>query len=150
MKRTACLILAFIMTISCAFTAFAGNTAGTTLGDFYGKGKITLEHTLQVWAILLNGDLYDDDYNVAEKAFTDPEARLKVLAELEYQVLSSYQCIPFAAETTISMYSMKINYGTQNYNVMYGFGGIRNITYNYDDAEWEAYVASQGGILSYN
>ena len=48
------------------------------------------------------------------------------------------------------MFSRKINYGTLDYNIMYGYGGIRNITYNYDDAEWEEYVASQGGTLSYN
>jgi oligopeptide transport system substrate-binding protein len=32
---------------------------------------------------------------------------------------------------------------------MYGFGGLELMSYNYTDAEWDAYVASQGGTLNY-
>ena len=39
---------------------------------------------------------------------------------------------------------------TENYNIMYGYGGIRLMTYNYDDEAWAKYVADQGGTLSYN
>ena len=30
-----------------------------------------------------------------------------------------------------------------------GYGGLKYITYNYDDAAWDAYVAEQGGTLNY-
>lgn len=30
-----------------------------------------------------------------------------------------------------------------------GYGGVQYLTYNYTDAEWDAYVAEQGGTLNY-
>ena len=30
-----------------------------------------------------------------------------------------------------------------------GFGGLKNYTYNYTDAEWDAFVQAQGGELDY-
>ena len=45
--------------------------------------------------------------------------------------------------------SYKIEDYTTQYNIMYGFGGFRIMDYNYTDAEWNAYVASQGGELNY-
>ena len=47
------------------------------------------------------------------------------------------------------MYFRKESFETLNYNIMYGFGGTRLMTYNYSDIEWADYVASQGGTLSY-
>ena len=45
----------------------------------------------------------------------------------------------------------------QYYSEEYVFGverngnqGVQYLTYNYTDAEWEEYVASQGGTLNYN
>ena len=32
---------------------------------------------------------------------------------------------------------------------MYGYGGLRLMTYTYNDADWAAYVKSVGGTLSY-
>jgi oligopeptide transport system substrate-binding protein len=32
---------------------------------------------------------------------------------------------------------------------MYGFGGIELMSFNYTDAEWAEFVASQGGTLNY-
>ncbi len=32
---------------------------------------------------------------------------------------------------------------------MYGYGGIRLMTYKYDDEAWAKYVADNGGTLSY-
>ena len=121
----------------------------TITADFYGEGVVTMEKTLQDWAKLLNGNIEDEDGNVVEKAFTNAEAKLQVLSALEYEVLNAYQCIPFAAETAASLFSKKIHYATLDYNIMYGYGGIRLMTYNYDDDAWAEYVASQGGTLSY-
>ena len=121
----------------------------TITADFYGEGNVTMTKSLQNWAKLLNGNITDDDGNVVEKAFTNAKAKLAVLSELEYQVLSAYQCIPFAAETAASLFSKKLHYATLDYNIMYGYGGIRLMTYNYDDEAWDAYVKAQGGKLSY-
>ena len=42
-----------------------------------------------------------------------------------------------------------MSYYTENYNIMYGFGGLRFMKWNFTDAEWADYVAEQGGTLNY-
>ena len=32
---------------------------------------------------------------------------------------------------------------------MYGFGGLRLMKYNYDDAEWREFVKDMGPVLDY-
>ena len=59
---------------------------------------------------LLNGNIYNDDDTVKERAFTNPKAKLAVLSALEYEVLNAYQCIPFAAETAATLFSKKIGF----------------------------------------
>ena len=118
--------------------------------DVNGDGTAeTVTHTLQDWAKLINGGIQDAEGNTIEAAILDADVQLTIFAALENAVLGSYQCIPFAAETAVALYSQQIQYATLNYNIMYGYGGIRLMTYNYDDAAWEAYVAEQGGTLSY-
>ena len=113
--------------------------------DFDGDGsEEELTYTLQNWAKLINGT------NVGEQvAFTDADTMMFIFAKLEGAVLDSYQCIPFASETSCSLFSQKISYATLDYNIMYAYGGLRFMTYNYTDAEWTTYVASQGGTLKY-
>ena len=109
--------------------------------DFDGDGKAeTKTDTFYNWsrAIAAGGSLSGN-----------MNARLFVLSALETGVVKTYQCIPWATLTSCSLYSMKTNMGSTNYNIMYGYGGIRHMTYNYTDAEWDAYVTSQGGTLNY-
>lgn len=82
-------------------------------------------------------------------ANADFETQLDILSQLEQDYLSKYYRIPLASSTSCSMLSYKLNYYTEAYNIMYGFGGIRLMTYNYDDAEWAKYVKKQGGSLNY-
>lgn len=113
--------------------------------DFDGDGtNDTLTFNLEEWSKLINGTAIGNT-----PAINDADAKLYVMAQLEQKVLSAYQCIPFASQTVCSLFSHKINYATLNYNVMYGYGGIRLMTYNYTDAEWDAYVKSQNNQLSY-
>lgn len=109
--------------------------------DFDGDGKAeTKKDTYFNWsqAIAAGGSLSNN-----------MSARLHVLAAVESAVVKEFQCIPWASETACSLYSMKQKMGTTNYNIMYGYGGIRHMTYNYTDAEWEKFVTEQGGTLSY-
>ena len=57
--------------------------------------------------------------------------------------------IPLCATTICSLLTYQADYYTQEYNIMYGYGGLELMTYNYTDAEWADFVASQGGNLSY-
>lgn len=82
-------------------------------------------------------------------AGADQKTKLQILADIEENFLNKYYCFPLASMTTCEMISYKVNYYTDEYNIMYGFGGLQLMTYNYDDEEWAAYVQSQNGSLSY-
>ena len=82
-------------------------------------------------------------------ANADNETKLTVLAAIEENFIEKYYAIPLCTTTACSMLSYKLSYFTENYNIMYGFGGLRLIDFNYTDAEWSAYVASQNNSLTY-
>lgn len=113
--------------------------------DFDGDGaEEDVTYTLQNWAKLINGTDIGD-----QKAFTDPDTMMFIFAKLEGAIIGSYQCIPLWSETACSLFSHKIEYATLDYNIMYGYGGVRFMTFNYTDAEWAAYVAQNNNQLEY-
>lgn len=77
------------------------------------------------------------------------ETKLAITAALEEDFLSKYYRIPLAGTTACSMLSYKLAYYTEDYNIMYDFGGFRLLKYEYSDADWEKYVADHGSNLSY-
>ena len=83
--------------------------------------------------------------------FTDAdfETKLYITAQMEELYLQKYYRIPLASATNVSLLSYQVDYYTEDYNLMYGFGGLRLMTFNYSDAEWAEYVAEEGGTLSY-
>ena len=97
--------------------------------------------TCQNWSVSMtgNGPYADADFSV----------KLNILSQLEEQYLKTYYRIPLATSTSCSMLSYKVAYYTENYNIMYGFGGMRLMKYNYNDTEWAAYVAENNSNLSY-
>lgn len=82
-------------------------------------------------------------------ATADMETKLEITALLEKELLKKYYCIPLGTTAVCTMMSYQCSNYTNEYNIMYGFGGLRLMSYNYTDAEWAEYVASQGGTLSY-
>ena len=82
-------------------------------------------------------------------ANVDNDLKLEITAALEEAYLKLYYRIPLCGTTVCSLLSYKADYYTMNYNIMYGFGGLELMTYNYTDAEWSVYVAEQGGQLNY-
>lgn len=106
--------------------------------DFDGDGKAeTVTDTFYNWSMSITaGGKYANDMN----------ARLFVLAAVETGIIKTYQCIPWSTMTSCSLYSQKTKLGTTTYNIMYAYGGVRHMTYNYTDAEWDAYVAKQGTL----
>ena len=83
--------------------------------------------------------------------FTDADFKTKlyITAQMEELYLQKYYRIPLAGVTNVSLLSYQVDYYTEDYNIMYGFGGLRLMTFNYNDAEWAEYVAEEGGTLSY-
>ncbi len=82
-------------------------------------------------------------------ANADFETKLNITSMLETKYLQKYYRIPLAGTTICSMLSYQLDYYTQEYNFAYGFGGSRIMKFNYDDAEWAAFVAENNGKLSY-
>lgn len=112
--------------------------------DFNENGIIeedeTITMTYNKWGQELTAGKY------AQGSF---ELKNQIMAELEKGVLGMYHTIPLYCDATTSLDSKRLQYATEEYNIMYGFGGIRFLTYSHTDAEWADYVASQGGTLNY-
>ena len=109
------------------------------------------------WYKLLNGEaqtITAADGTTKEfscgSADGDMETRLLILGSMEGAVLQNYNFLPLSGDASAQLKGQKIEYHTEEYIFGMGFGGIKYMTYNYTDAEWEAYVESQGGKLSYN
>ena len=79
----------------------------------------------------------------------DPDTRLEILGALEGAVLLNYNFLPIMDDASAQMRGQQINYYTEEYIFGMGFGGLKYYTYNYNDAEWDAFVASNGGTLDY-
>lgn len=75
--------------------------------------------------------------------------KLEITAALEKEFLNKFYRIPLAAGCDASLQSYQVANYTNDYNIMYGFGGMELMTYYYTDAEWAEYVAEAGGTLSY-
>lgn len=104
------------------------------------KGKdVTM--TWQAWSnsMIGNGPYAAEGFDV----------KLSILAQLEENYLKFYYRIPLCTTTACSMLAFQCSYYTEDYNIMYGFGGLELMSYNYTDAEWTEFVSSQGGTLNY-
>lgn len=77
------------------------------------------------------------------------DTKLQILAAMEKNYLDKLYCIPLAGSTICNLLSYKVNYYTPDYNIMYGFGGMELLKFNYTDAEWTKFVEGKGGTLSY-
>ena len=97
--------------------------------------------TCQEWSNSLtgNGQYANEDFSV----------KLSITAQLEEMYLKLYYRIPLAGSTACELLSYQCKYFTEDYNIMYGFGGLRLMSYNYDDTAWAEFVASQNGTLNY-
>lgn len=111
--------------------------------------EITMD--LQEWTKVLNGTVVTVDgvdYNFGE-GMADADTRLTILAGIEKEVLLCYNNMPFTEDGSLALLTKKAFYVVEDYNPVMGRGGIAYLRYNYNDADWDAYVAEQGGELTY-
>ncbi len=83
----------------------------------------------------------------------NPEERFQILAALEGAVLERFELLPLIDDNSASLKSMQTKMYSEEYIFGVGFNGadgVEYLTYNYNDAEWDDFVASQGGTLTYN
>lgn len=111
-------------------------------------------HSLYDWAAWMNNHQKDDEYD-KENLYTKYGAfskqttdyKVEVLAACELAQLNTTVNVPVFYRYTNALKSAKYNNGTDTYIQLIGFGGIRHTTYNYDDAAWDAFVASNNNNL---
>ena len=71
------------------------------------------------------------------------------LNDIREKFLSFYYRIPLASSTQSFLLSYKIDYYTDEYNIMYDFGGFRLLQFNYNDKKWQEFVDQNNGSLNY-
>lgn len=106
---------------------------------------------LRQWSDALNGATVEVDgkgYCFGD-GIADVDTRVAILAAIEGEVLKTYNYLPMLQDGGMSLLTQKAFYVVEDYNPVLGRGGIRYLKYNYNDAEWTAYVAEQGGELQY-
>ncbi len=107
--------------------------------------------TLKQWSDALNGaavTVGDVTYNFGSGQ-ADIEVRLQILAAMEGKILESYNYLPMLQDGSMALLSQQVYYVIEDYNPIMGRGGLTYTKYNYNEAEWAAYVAEQGGELKY-
>ena len=76
--------------------------------------------------------------------YLSEDNRLLILAALEETVITQYQFAPLFSSYSATMLGAKFSYASKTYNQFMSFGGMRYLTVNYTDSEWDAFVASFG------
>ena len=102
------------------------------------------------WYCCLNGLAggYGQEYTYNwGSGFVSESVRLELLAKLEELILEKYYTIVTTSEYSATVYGAKFTNASEEYNIFMGFGGMRYLTVNYTDSEWDAYVDSLGGNL---
>lgn len=102
-------------------------------------------YNLEQWRLILQGK---EDCPVNFKNFP-MEDQLAALGAVEAAILKEYYSVPVFSLYSASLMGYKTDYVTYEYNTFMGYGGIRYMSYNFDDTEWAAFVSEKGGTLNY-
>ena len=111
----------------------------------YGDENPEHEYTMSLieWYNCLNGISENPNFPFDwSEGAVDNDFRLGLIAQLEKAILSAYYTVPLQYRFSAALLSYKVEYKTKNYNTFMGYGGIRYMTYNYDDAAWESVKSS--------
>jgi ABC-type transport system substrate-binding protein len=112
----------------------------------YGDGNPDHEYTMTLieWYNCLNGisESAEFPFDWSEGA-VENDFRLGIIAQLEKAILGVYYTVPLQYNFSASLLSYKVEYKTTKYNTFMGYGGIRYMTYNYDDAAWDKVKSSK-------
>ena len=125
------------------------DTSKITLTVNIGGEDVTL--TLRQWGEALNGM----QVNVGGKAYNygygvvDDGVRLDILAAMEGKILEGYSYIPMLQDGSFYLLSQKVAYRTTRFDPVLKYGGVKYLSYAFNDGAWGSYVRSQGGQLNY-
>lgn len=90
-----------------------------------------------------------DALNSGEYSAADYNTRTTILAAIEKGILNKYICPVYLYSTTTGLHSRKVKFAAEEYVANVGFGGVRFMTYNADDAEWAQYCKDNNYQISY-
>lgn len=131
---------------------FDATTVDMTLELTVDGEARSITMNLREWSDALNGAAVTAEdgntYNFGD-GMADQQDRLTILAAIETQILGTYNYLPMLQDGSMALLSQQVYYVVEEYNPILGRGGIQYLRYNYDDAEWAAYVAENGGELTY-
>lgn len=103
-------------------------------------------YNLEQWRLILQGK---EGCPVNFKKDFSMEDQLTALGAVEAAILKEYYSVPVFSLYSASLMGYKTDYVTYEYNTFMGYGGIRYMSYNFDDTEWAAFVSEKGGTLNY-
>lgn len=131
---------------------FDATTVDMTLELTVDGEARSITMNLREWSDALNGAAVTTEdgntYNFGD-GMADSQDRLTILAAIETQILGTYNYLPMLQDGSMALLSQQVYYVVEEYNPILGRGGIQYLRYNYNDAEWAAYVAENGGELTY-
>ena len=102
--------------------------------DIYQDGSDVRTMSLLDWYDCLN-DNEGCAINLSEGHY-DTACRLELIAAIEGEILKVYYTVPLYNYYSATLLSYKVNYISTTYNTFMGYGGLRYMTYNYDDLAW--------------
>lgn len=138
------------------------NTCWDTANDMLTINLSGKDYTASVadWTYTISGEkinVKDADGNISEfsagAADDNATERFQILAALESAALNRYELLPLIDDNGASLYARKLKMYSEEYIFGVGFNGpdgVKYLKFNYTDAEWDEYVKSQGGTLTYN
>ena len=116
-------------------------------GNLETGADVTETMSLMDWYDCLNGDP-EASYDWSAGVIAD-DIRCELIAALEKQILQVYYTVPLLYNYSSALISYKIEYASRTYNTFMSYGGIKYMTYNYNDGDWAEFVNSQGGSINY-
>lgn len=117
----------------------------------YGFNPKKVELTIELNGEALTKSFYDwyDALVNKEYAVADTNIRNTILAAMEKCILEQAYCTPVFYYNTASLNSKRCVLGSNIYVQLLGYGGIRYLTYTYDDVEWAKYCDENNNQLTY-
>lgn len=76
------------------------------------------------------------------------EKKLRVLAGLEAGILNRFEAVPLVARGSTSLLGFKVEYATDTYVSLIGYGGIRFMKFNYNNSQWSEYCSRNNNSLA--
>ena len=139
----------FTQTCEYGFKGHQGDAINSIEIDANGNGTIEADETqtFDAWYTIMSS-ITETDERGSDAWNTKHQKLLNILSGLEAGILNRFEAVPLVARASSSMNSFKIENGSENYINLIGYGGVRHLKFNYDDAGWAQFVKKNKDRLS--